>query len=76
MDNSKNNFDPDLSNPVGVTHIATSVIMIIKLTDTVYFTDPLKISLCSLSRQFTSLAGVSVTQSSNRSWIFFLKSTV
>jgi len=43
MDNSKNNFDPDLSNPVGVTHIATSVIMIIKLTDTVYFTDPITV---------------------------------
>jgi len=41
MDNSKNNFDPDLSNLVGVTHIATSVIMIARiLTDTVYFTDP------------------------------------
>lgn len=41
MDNSKNNFEPDLNNLVGVTHIATSVIIVTKLlTDTVYFTDP------------------------------------
>jgi hypothetical protein len=46
MDNSKNNFDPDLSNLVGVTHIATSVTIVKLLTDTVYFTDPCEIVNC------------------------------
>jgi hypothetical protein len=40
MDNSKNIFDPNFSNLVGVTHIATSVAIVKLLTDTVYFTDP------------------------------------
>ncbi len=40
MDNSKNNLAPDLKNIVGVIHIATSVTITTKLTDTVYFTDP------------------------------------